>query len=85
MSETLKKLWRGEICPVEERLFDSASEKEIYFEINKIKEKIGNKYKIPEEMFEEISDVYLRLISLLQEEAFASGFSLAVKLILDIK
>ena len=85
MSETLKKLWSGEICPVEERLTNSDLEKEIYFEIDRIREKIKKRYEVPEEEIEELGNEYARLICFLQEEAFASGFSLAIKLILDIK
>ena len=36
MKDTLRELWKGNICPIEEGLFDKELEREISFKIDRL-------------------------------------------------
>ncbi|MBQ7897671.1 MAG: hypothetical protein IJ323_05230 [Clostridia bacterium] len=85
MKDTLRELWSGNIRPFEERIIDVETEREIYFELTRLKEKLVNEYNIGAETLEEINSSYGKLNCFFREEGFINGFSLAMRLILDMK
>ena len=90
MKETLRNLWWGNICPIEEHFVDSNRETKLNLKIENLRKKLKEELTKKEdtealELLNDLDDMYSNLSSFMQEEGFISGFSLAMRLILEIK
>ena len=80
MYNTIKELWYGNVSPIDNVLVSNRI-KSLY---KKLSEFEKDNQPFTKEKFIELEDVYQELIDEYQVDAFVQGFSLAIKLALDV-
>ena len=84
MKQTINDLWRGELCPVEEPGENDEKIKEVYAAIEKYYNILWNKLDDDgKALLDKLRSAHTSISYLENEDSYAQGFSLALKLMTE--